>query len=257
MKQVFKLFALLAPASFSLGCVSCGSVQEEQVSVEIVSSAGNVYTCKWEEDILMKPKFVKYAVRDGEVVLAYGYEWMVCSKAKLYRYRIDDIYPLMPMDIVRYSAEATFETAGDPISFVQDNFVKNSSSFYCDLEPEKVTPTPDVHIVPLEKKEASISIIGEEKITRDSDGKIKAVDGKRVSKNDMICSKNGETLSLSESSPDSIYRAISANGDVTYFDFDPSKSFSTYICAKSIEKNVVGLSADEFCDFCGGIVHQW
>ena len=235
MKKVFKLFALLAPASFSLGCVSCGSVQEEQVSVEIVSSVGNVYTCKWEEDILIKPKYVKYAVRDGEVVLAYGYEWMVSSKAKLYHYRTDDIYPLKPMDIVRYSVEATFETIDDPISFVQNNYVKNDSSIYCDLEPEKVTPTPDTHIVPLEKKEANVSNIGEEKVTRDSDRKIKAVEGKRVSKSETICMKSGETLPLGESSPDLIYRAVSAKGDVTYFDFDPSKSFDTYICANSIE----------------------
>jgi hypothetical protein len=233
---------ILALSLFALyiGVSSCGS--QKAIQVEIISSEGNQYTCKWEEEFLMKPKniYFQYIRADNQIgddvepplVENCIPTWVISSKPDLHLIRSDkEHYPLYPLDIVRYEVCATFVTSGDPVAFVRDNIINNDDASYSDLEYHRDGShiEADAYVTPLETKRASLEIIDDSQISRSGAGKATGIKGKAISHNDKLFTREGDTIPLSEVSGGPIYKTVSAEGDLAYFDFDPQSTNYPYM----------------------------
>ena len=248
---------LLAFSAFvlSIGASSCSS--QKEIQVEIISSEGNQYTCKWEEEFLMKPKNVYFQYRRADNQIGDDIEpplvenciptWVISSKPDLHLIKSDkEHYPLYPLDIVRYEVCATFITSGDPVAFVRDNIINNDDASYSDLEYHRDGShiEADAYVTPLETKRASLEIIDDSQISRSGTGKATGIKGKAISHNDKLFTWEGVTIPLSEVSGGPIYKAVSVEGDLAYFDFDPQSTKCPYMTSEhaSISTNCTVLS---------------
>jgi len=221
MKSKLSAFATLMGAILPICCVSCESTQqkEQPISIEVVLSERNIYTCSWEEEITFRPLYVSGCVYPGAFVYS---EWMMTSKIGI-KHRFDqDFYPIFPMDVIRYSIVATFEADIDPEEYCRKEFIGNEYANYLDeILGKNEDKLPKILVEPLVKTPASIEKIEASRIARRG-GKISRIDGKAVSDESLILRESGDKTPLAEATDETIYRAKSFKGEELYFDFDPN-----------------------------------
>lgn len=223
MKLKLSAFAALMGAILPICCVSCESAQqkEQPISIEVVSSEGNIYTCSWEEEITLEPLcVVDCSYFDGSAHHIVG-NWYVSSKLRVEAKRF------YPMDVLRIRVECTFETNDDPTRYVRDIIVPGKEIEYSESIPvgSRDPSVTKAYFEYVETKRSTIERVDDTRIVRSKDGKINSIDGKTISASEKICSKDIGVVSLSEATCEEVFVASSALGEKRYFDFKPDHDY--------------------------------
>ena len=226
MKSKLSAFATLMGAILPICCVSCESAQqkEEVLSIEVVSSDGNQYTCTWEEEITLEPLHILYCSNNGTSDWQVIGRWFVSSKL-----HIEQKY-FRPMDVLKIRVECTFETNDDPTRYVRDVIVPGKEVEYIKAIPAGARdPSPiRAYFEYLETNRSTIGRVEETRIVRSQDGRIVSIGGNAISASDKICCKDIGEVSLPEATCEEVFVASSVLGEKRYFDFNPDLELSHF-----------------------------